>query len=148
MSAISIPKKIKRDELPDGDCLCNHCSAKCCRYFALGIDQPEDRPDWEYVRWFLLHDAASTFMEEGTWYLLVQTACQHLLPDNRCGIYDTRPLICREYSTDNCEYEDDYLYERYLETASQVAEYMELVLPRAKGASLRSPRPNLLPVVG
>lgn len=148
MASIHVPRKIKREELPPGESLCDYCTAKCCRYFALGIDQPEDQRDWEYVRWFLLHEASSTFMEEGTWYLLVQTVCQHLLPDNRCGIYHTRPLICREYSTDNCEYDDDYLYERYLETAAQVAEYMEVVLPRKKGESVRSPRPELLPLVG
>lgn len=148
MTAVSLPKKLKRSDLPAGDCLCNYCTAKCCQYFALGLDNPTKHKDWEYIRWFLLHDAASIFMEEDTWYLLVQTRCQHLLPDNRCGIYETRPTICREYSTDNCEYEDDYLYERYLETAEQVAEYMETVLPRKKGQSIRSAKPKLLPVIG
>ncbi len=148
MSAIAVPQKIRREELPPGDCLCNHCTAKCCQYFALGLDKPTDHKDWEYIRWFLLHDAASTFMEDGSWYLLVQTCCQHLRPDNRCGIYETRPTICREYSTDGCEYEDEYLYERYLETAEQVVEYMEVVLPRKKKASIRGPRPKLLPVIG
>jgi len=146
--AISIPRKIRKEELPPGECLCDYCTAKCCRYFALGLDDPTEKQDWEYIRWFLLHDAASTFMEEGSWYLLVQTTCEHLLGDHRCGIYETRPMICREYSTDNCEYEDDYLYERYLETAEQVAEYMEVVLPREKSVGLRSARPKLLPVIG
>ena len=147
MSSISIPKKIRREDLPPGDCLCNHCTAKCCQYFALGLDDPTEHRDWEFIRWFLLHDAASAFMEEKSWYLLVQTRCENLLADNRCGIYETRPTICREYSTDNCEYEDDYLYEQYLENADQVAEYMEVVLPREKGASFRSPKPKLLPVI-
>jgi len=30
--------------------------------------------------------------------------CPHLQPDNRCGIYDRRPQICRDYSADQvCE---------------------------------------------
>lgn len=148
MAAITIPKQLKRDELPAGDCLCNYCTAKCCRYFALGLDEPTELSDWEYIRWFLLHDHASTFMEEGGWYLLVQTPCAHLQADNRCGIYDTRPIICREYSTDNCEYDDQYLYERYLETAEQVADYMEVVLPADKKKGIRSRKPQLLPVIG
>jgi Fe-S-cluster containining protein len=71
-----------------------------------------------------------------------------LLPNNRCGIYETRPQICRDYTTDNCEYDDDWVYERYFETAEQVEEYMEAVLPRKKGESIRSKEPPLLPIVG
>ena len=26
--------------------------------------------------------------------------CPHLMPDNRCGIYDRRPLVCRQYQAD------------------------------------------------
>ena len=26
--------------------------------------------------------------------------CPHLQPDNRCGIYQTRPQICRDYAAD------------------------------------------------
>jgi Fe-S-cluster containining protein len=144
----AIPKKIRRIDVPAGDSLCDHCTAKCCKYFALGLDAPTEQRDWDFIRWFLLHDAASVFMEEGDWYLLVQTPCEHLQADNRCGIYFTRPNICREYSTDNCEYEDEYLYEQFLETADQVAEFMEVVLPRKKGESIRSPKPALLPVIG
>jgi Fe-S-cluster containining protein len=40
------------------------------------------------------------------WYLLVNNACTHLLPDGRCGIYDDRPRICREYSNDFCEFDE------------------------------------------
>jgi Fe-S-cluster containining protein len=70
-----------------------------------------------------------------------------LQSDNRCGIYHTRPGICRDYSTDNCEYDDRYVYDRYFETAEQVQEYMDVVFPD-KEAGLRSPRPSLLPIVG
>ena len=97
--------KLRREQIPAGDVLCDHCTAKCCRYFALPMDEPTTLEDWEFIRWYLLHDAATVFKEDDTWYLLVHTVCKHLQSDNRCGIYHTRPLICREYSTDNCEYE-------------------------------------------
>ena len=143
------PPRIKptREQLAPGECLCDHCIAKCCRYFALPIDTPEEEKDYQYIRWYLLHERASVFVDEGTWYLLVHTKCKHLGDDNRCGIYNTRPQICREYSTENCEYEDEWCYEQYFETAEQVEEYMDAVLYVGRGRVVRSPRPPLLPVV-
>ena len=141
-------KKPSRDELKPGEVLCEYCTAKCCRYFALPIETPETWKDFEYIRWYLLHDRASVFTEDDDWYLLVHTECKHLQPDNRCGIYETRPQICRDYTTDDCEYEDDWTYDRYFETPEQVEEYAEAVLPRRRGLGFRSRKPPLLPVIG
>ena len=69
-------------------------------------------------------------------------------PDNRCGIYETRPQICRDYSTDNCEYEDDWVYEHYFETPEQVDEYVEVDLPARRGIASAVGRPPLLPILG
>ncbi len=113
----------------------------------LPIENPETAEEWEYIRWYLLHQGATVFKEDDTWYLLVHSVCNHLQDDYRCGIYETRPQICRDYSTNDCEYEDDWLYEQYLETAQQVVEYAEAIVPRKKGQSIRSPRPPLLPVL-
>lgn len=145
-SSTARPMKIAREAVPPGKVLCDYCIAKCCRYFALPIEEPTTFNDWEYIRWFLLHGRASVFTEEGTWYLLVHTECKHLQPDNRCGIYETRPQICRDYTTDKCEYDDDWTYEKYLETSEQVGEYCEAILQK-KGQSIRSPKPPLLPVI-
>lgn len=139
----TIRLKPRRDQLQPGESLCDHCTAKCCKYFALPIDTPTERQDFDYIRWYLLHQGASVFVDEGTWYLLVHSPCRHLQADNRCGIYETRPQICRDYTTDKCEYEDDWVYEQYFETPEQVEEYMEVVLPKRRGESLRSPRPGL-----
>lgn len=140
----TLKSKPRRDELKPGEVLCDHCSAKCCRYFALPIEEPKSRRDFDFIRWYLLHERASIFTEDDTWYLLVHTTCKHLQPNNLCGIYETRPQICREYSTKNCEYEDDWVYDRYFETPEQVAEYAEAVLP---GRSIRSPKPNPLKIL-
>lgn len=138
----------QRKDLSAGESLCDYCTAKCCRYFALPIDTPTTRRDFDFIRWYLLHDRAAVFTDDGTWYLLVHTTCKHLLPDHRCGIYHVRPQICREYQTDDCEYPEDWTYERYFETPEQVEEYAEAVLPKPAGHSIRSPRPPLLPVMG
>ena len=146
MATATLPK-LKREDLKAGEVLCQYCTAKCCKYFALPIETPEDIRDWEFVRWYLLHEAATVFKEDDNWYLLIHTTCKHLQSDNRCGIYDTRPIICREYSTDNCEYDDQWLYELYLETAQQVAEFAEAILPPDRKKGIRSPKPPMLPVL-
>lgn len=147
MSPTTLRSKPRREDLSAGEVLCDHCTAKCCRYFALQLDEPTEAHDFEIIRWYMLHGDTAVFTEDGAWYLLVYATCRHLQSDNRCGIYHTRPHICRDYSTDNCEYEDDWVYDRYLETPEQVVEYMEAVLPRAEGESIRSPKPALLPIV-
>ena len=144
--ALQTPK-VRRKDLKKGESLCDYCTAKCCHYFALPIDEPTTRQDFDYLRWYLLHEHATVFTEDDTWYLLVHTTCKHLQPDQRCGIYETRPQICRDYSTDDCEYDSTWTYDRYFETPEQIAEYAEVMVP-AKGSDIRSPQPALLPVVG
>ena len=139
--------KIRREDLPEGDCLCEYCPAKCCRYFALPIEEPGNAKDFDYMRWYLLHDRASIFVENENWYILVHTTCKHLQADNRCGIYETRPEICREYSTDGCEYDDDTTYEKYFETPEQIAEFVEATVLQDSIGCVRTPEPPLLPVV-
>lgn len=121
--------KFRRKDLKPGEVLCDHCTAKCCRYFALPIEEPTTRLDYDHMRWYMMHGRVSVFVEEGTWYLMVHADCQHLQPDNRCGTYLTRPKICREYTTDNCEFDDDACYDRLFETPEQLWEYAEAVLP-------------------
>ncbi len=136
-----------RDQVPAGECLCEYCTAKCCRYFALPIDRPETARDYDFIRWFLLHERATVFVEDESWYLLVHTVCKHLQSDHRCGIYETRPEICREYSTDNCEFDDDATYDAYFETAEQVAEFMEATVLQQEIGCIRSAEPSVLPVL-
>jgi len=138
--------KPPRESLKPDENLCTYCTAKCCRYYALPLEEPTEFTDFEFMRWFLLHRDATVFTEEGTWYLMVFSDCKHLLADHRCGIYETRPQVCRDYTTDNCEYDDSWVYERYFETPEQVGEYAEAVLP-SKTKNIRSKKPSLLPVL-
>ena len=146
MATALAPPKPRRKDVPKDKVLCEYCPAKCCRYFALPLDEPEDLEDFEFMRWFLLHERAAVFREGKTWYLLVHNVCRHLRDDNLCGIYDTRPQVCRDYSTNDCEYEDDWTYEFYLERPEQVAEYCEATL-QDEYESIRSPKPALLPIL-
>ena len=139
--------KKDRDAIGPDEVLCDHCTAKCCKYFALPIETPVDLEDYEFIRWYLGHDRATVFTDDDQWYIMIHTTCRHLQTDNRCGIYDTRPQICRDYTTDNCEYEDHWTYDLYFENPEQIRQYTEAVLQLKTTGSIRSPKPNLLPVL-
>jgi Fe-S-cluster containining protein len=148
------PAKRRRKDFSESANLCEHCTAKCCHYFALNIDAPVTRRDFDFIRWYLLHDRATVFVEGEDWYLLVYTTCKHLRDDHRCGIYETRPQICRDYTTDECEFEDDWCYDMYFESPEQIDEYADAMfgpqfpdpeLP--KQHALRSRKPTGLPIV-
>jgi Fe-S-cluster containining protein len=147
MATALLSPKPRREDVPKDKVLCEYCTAKCCRYFALPIEPPEDFADYEFIRWFLLHERATVFKEGTDWYMLVHTTCRHLQDDYRCGIYETRPQICRDYTTKECEYEDDWTYDFYLERPEQVMEYTEAII-QAEGASIRSKKPALMPILG
>ena len=119
MTTTRRPRKIKprRDELKPGECLCDHCTGKCCRYFSLPIETPTTWDDYDAIRWYLAHGRTIIYVEKGTWYLLVMSRCNYLTADNRCGIYFNRPKICREYTTTNCEYDADWSFEQDLRDA-------------------------------
>ena len=139
--------KKDRDSLGPDEVLCDYCTAKCCKYFALPIETPVDLEDYEFIRWYLVHDHATVFTDDAQWYIMIHTTCRHLQTDNRCGIYDTRPQICRDYTTDNCEFEDDWTYDLYFEAPEQIRQYAEAVLQLKTNGSIRSSTPNLLPVL-
>ena len=121
--------QVKRADLKPGEVLCQYCTARCCSYFALPMETPTERADFENIRWFMLHGNVTVFVDSGTWYLCVHNKCDYLRPDNMCGIYETRPQICRDYSTDKCEYDNDGVYDQFFETPDQIQEYADAILP-------------------
>lgn len=142
MSQLRQPQMLRKDLKP-GESLCEYCSAKCCRYFTVPLDPPVTFNDYEYIRWYLLHERATVFTEDDNWFLLVHSICENLGPDNRCGIYETRPKICRDYLTDDCEYDDDYTYDRYFETPEQLFEYAIAKFGSPSRPGFRTARPGL-----
>jgi Fe-S-cluster containining protein len=114
-------------------CLCDKCSALCCRYFALPLDNPTTARDYDNIRWYLIHDQVVVYIEKKQWYLAVLTKCKNLQPDNRCGIYETRPRICREYTTDNCDWHGgEYNFEKLFTSAEELVEYAKEKLKKKK----------------
>lgn len=121
-----------------GHVLCEHCSGHCCKYIALPLDKPKTKRDFEDMRWYLLHRNVTIFVEDGEWYIQFTTSCRHQLPDNRCGIYETRPTICRVYSTEECEYHaGEYEYEHLFTEPEQIEEYGRTWIRRRKERAAR-----------
>jgi hypothetical protein len=84
---------------------CKKClPAKCCTYFSLEVDEPEDRKDFEAMLWQIAHRGVSFYIYRKAWYIMVDSIFTFLTPDNKCAIYETRPYICKEHSIDSCEY--------------------------------------------
>ena len=104
--------------------LCDHCTAVCCHYVALPIDEPENKRDFDDIRWYLMHDGVIVFVEEGDWYVQFRTTCRNLRSDFKCGIYETRPQICREYKAQDCDYSgEDYSYDHLFTDPDALTEY-------------------------
>ena len=107
---------------------CHKCTGLCCRYFALPIETPETREDFDDIRWYLCHKDITVFVEDGDWYVNVKNKCRHLSEtDYRCDIYDKRPGICRKYKHADCDFVDgEYDYELHFTNDREMAEYIRI----------------------
>ena len=108
--------------------LCNKCTGLCCRYFALPIDTPEDKGDYDDIKWFLCHKGITVFVEDGDWYINIKNKCKYLSDkDYTCKIYNKRPRICRGYKMASCDLIDgEYDYELHFTTDKQMEEYIKI----------------------
>ena len=104
---------------------CVKCGAKCCTYFCFEIDEPDDVDQFEDVRWYLCHENVSVHIDEGSWYISLMNPCTFLDPKTKlCGGYENRPLICRKYDHENCDFtQGDYGYDEEFTTPDQLEEY-------------------------
>ncbi len=107
---------------------CGKCSGMCCRYFALPIETPEDKEDYDDIRWYLCHKDITVFVEDDDWYINIKNKCRHLSQkDYQCRIYKTRPKICRGYKMSDCDYVDgEYDYELHFVNDKQMEEYIKI----------------------
>jgi Putative zinc- or iron-chelating domain len=87
---------------PSGELTCDGCS-HCCHYIALEIDKPIAKKDYDSLFWFLLHDGVSVYIDwSRRWFVQFDTTCNALTADERCGVYETRPQLCRDYTLEDC----------------------------------------------
>ncbi|HXU92777.1 MAG TPA: YkgJ family cysteine cluster protein [Gallionella sp.] len=85
---------------------CASCKGStCCTYVTQQIASPRTKLDFSNLLWQVSHRGVHVFRDEGIWYLLFEGRCDHLQPDGRCAIYETRPEACRDHSNDACEFD-------------------------------------------
>lgn len=75
--------------------LCALCKGACCEDVAVGLEGlPPDKLEFLRIR----GTAREVTTPDGrvVTALLIPHRCQHLTSDGRCGIYETRPQICRD----------------------------------------------------
>ncbi len=81
---------------------CSACGAACCSHVAIAIDKPTCKRDYGNIRWYLSHQNVSVFIDHsGVWNIEFATKCDHLDSKGLCKIYEDRPMICREYPSDD-----------------------------------------------
>lgn len=104
---------------------CSFCSAMCCQYITQQIDTPRSIHAFDTLLWQIAHQGVHVFKDCNGWYILVMTRCGHLLANNHCGIYDTRPMICRSHDNAACEFDVpiDQGCEYYFQTYDALNEY-------------------------
>jgi len=74
--------KSKRDDTHQ----CEKClPAYCCNYFAFGIDEPEDRRDYESLLWKIAHEKVSLYIYRKDWYIMIHSRCNFLTPCEYTG---------------------------------------------------------------
>jgi Fe-S-cluster containining protein len=81
---------------------CTACGL-CCTYVAIEVDAPSTVKRATQLLWYLYHGGVSLYENADEWMVQFESTCQYLQPDHRCGIYATRPHICREFSAQDCE---------------------------------------------
>ncbi|HKP55969.1 MAG TPA: YkgJ family cysteine cluster protein [Polyangiales bacterium] len=81
---------------------CAQCGL-CCTYVAIEIDGPTSAKRATELLWYLYHQGVSLYENDDSWMVQFETTCRFLTEDRRCGVYATRPHICREFSEQECE---------------------------------------------
>ena len=85
---------------------CGYCTnSKCCTYITQEIPTPRSKDDFDHLLWQVSHQNVGVYKDDEGWTLLVDNPCLHLQPDGRCGIYETRPRVCRDHTNDYCEFD-------------------------------------------
>ncbi len=109
--------------------MCAKCGGRCCTYYTVMLDEPEDADDFDELRWFLAHEDCYIYVDEGEWHLNVISRCRFLGEDTRCAIYDHRPGVCREFGHDEeCEFTGEFDFEHTFNTIMELEAYAKKVL--------------------
>jgi Fe-S-cluster containining protein len=70
---------------------------------ALPISAPRTKRDFDEIRWYVLHQNVSVYIDwDGDWMIQFDSPCEWL-KGGRCVHYELRPEICRDHDPAECE---------------------------------------------
>ncbi len=108
---------------------CQKCNAHCCRHIAIGVDAPDDKESYDNIRWYLLHKNVWVFIDhEDQWLIEFRTPCRLIRSDYKCGDYQNRPLVCKNYPEEDelCEGEtNEPAYKELFKNVKDFERYMK-----------------------
>jgi Fe-S-cluster containining protein len=107
---------------------CAQCGL-CCTYVAIEVDGPTTVKRATELLWYLYHQGVSLYLNDDDWMVQFETTCRYLTADRRCGVYATRPHICREFSEKECEVNTGDDGQTFYDATSFVA-YLKQARPR------------------
>ena len=145
LSLLTAPNRAPMTDSDDGP-PCHLCTARCCKYFAFEIDTPTTKRDYDYIRWYLMHEAIVVWVQDQDWYIEIRTVCKHLQPDHTCGIYDSRPKVCRDYGApgEPCEYfTDDLEYDLFFDSDTKFDAWTQTQLAKKQKKRTKKNRQNM-----
>jgi uncharacterized protein len=94
---------------------CSYCrgGSTCCTYLTQQIDTPKSIEDFDLMLWQISHFNTQFYKDSDGWFILINNRCMHLQADGRCGIYETRPQVCRDHKNDDCEFDGPAGYDDF-----------------------------------
>lgn len=86
---------------------CSRCTGStCCTYTTEALGSVRAKSDFDHLLWQVSHQAVEVYKDHDGWFLLIRGSCEHLQPNGTCGIYETRPQVCRDYDNVWCEFDE------------------------------------------
>jgi len=121
---------------------CRSCDSACCRYFTMPLETPRNRDDFDAMRWYILHEDVSIYVDdEGDWYVNIDAPCRALGDDNKCRIYRTRPDVCRDHTDEACEkHGGEYDFREHFRNENDLMAYAREFLARKEASRGRRSR--------
>jgi hypothetical protein len=121
--------------------MCGRCRGRCCVYYTVYLDDPEDAEDFDELRWFLCHEGSYLYIDDDQWHLNIESRCRFLDPEGRCRAYQHRPQICRDFGhEDECEFTGEYEFDRVFKTIPELEAYAaEVLAPEELAKLIRFP---------
>lgn len=103
---------------------CEQCKpAKCCMYLTIQVEKPRTLYDFEGMLWRIAHQDIEYFVQEKKWYMMVHNPCRFHDGNSRCRIYESRPKVCRNHSTEKCEFDTPCDFELHIRSYEEMLRY-------------------------